>query len=80
MQDARQGKRQGNPSLGQQKQETRGKWQELHHMASVRHMASGKARQGEDKGTDSTVISSFMSLLGIPSENRLSKFFSKILN
>ena len=74
MQDARQGKRQGNPSLGQQKQETRGKWQELHHMAS------GKARQGEDKGTEFTVISSFISLLGIPLENSLSKFFSKILN
>ena len=30
-------------------------------------MASGKARQGEDKGTELTVISSFISLLGIPS-------------
>ena len=40
-------------------------------------MASGKARQGEDKGTEFT--SSFISLLRMPSKNPLSKFFPKIL-
>ena len=42
-------------------------------------MASGKARQGEDKSTEFTDISSFISLLGIPSKIPLSTFFPKIL-
>ena len=38
-------------------------------------MASGKARQGEDKGTELTVISSFISLLGIPSNVKKEQIF-----
>ena len=78
MHDKMLGKEKGKAVSQSKRQEASGKncitWQ------VERHMASGKARQGEDKGTEFTVISSFMSLLGIPSENSLSKFFSKILN